>query len=71
MLVFTAANVVIFFDIKKGIRGNSYKQKARILSLTQVTPKFSSLRQHSRHPRGSSFHDGFPNAFHGNRIWYN
>lgn len=36
MLVFTTANVVIFFEIKKGNRRNSYKQKALIYSLNFI-----------------------------------
>lgn len=32
MLIFTAAKVGIFFDIKKGIIGNSYKQKTLTLA---------------------------------------
>lgn len=69
MLVFTAANVVIFFDIKKGIRGNSYKQKTRTMFLTKVTPRSFSPRQHSHRLHGSFSHGGFPNAIRRNRTW--
>lgn len=57
MLVFTTANVVIFFEIKKGNRRNSYKQRKVnvILRLEGFIQQKKSLKCAWREYRYESF----------------